>query len=99
MSEISIVIFAVFGGFGMNLLRLAELSNIPRPDRPETFKDPLYLVQFFLIPFLGGGLAYAYYASGVTFNPILAINIGVSAPLIFKSFASTLPPVGARKTD
>jgi len=89
--------FAVFGGFAINVLRLADLANTPRTERPETFSDPIYLLQFFVLPFIGGGLAYAYHVSGTILSPILAVNIGASAPLIFKNFASALPPFGPRK--
>jgi len=92
-------LFAVFGGFAINVLRLAELANTPRAERPETFSDPIYLVQFFGLPFIGGGLAYAYHLSGTMLSPILAINIGASAPLIFKTFGSAIPPIGPSKIN
>jgi hypothetical protein len=89
--------FAVFGGLAINVLRLADLAKTPRSERPETFSDPIYLVQFFVLPFIGGGLAYAYHLSGTILSPILAINIGASAPLIFKSLGSAIPPIGPSK--
>jgi hypothetical protein len=91
--------FAVFGGFAVNVLRLAELANTPRSERPETFSDPIYLLQFFVLPFLGGGLAHAYQLSGTVLSPILAVNIGASAPLIFKTFGSAIPPIGPSKVN
>lgn len=99
MTEITVICFAVFGGLAMNIFRLTEMANTPRAERPPTFRDPLFCVQFFLLPLIGGGLAYAYQASGITFNPILAINIGVSAPLILKTFANTVPPIGNNRID
>ncbi len=91
--------FAVFGGFAINLLRLVELAHTPRSERPQTFSDPLYVLQFVVLPFLGGGLAYTYHVSGTILSPILALNIGVSAPLILKSLASAIPPIGARNVN
>ena len=99
MTDLSVFLFATLGGIAMNLLRLVELTKIPRIRRPETFRDPLYLVQFFVIPLIGGALAYAYKASGISFTPILAINIGVCTPLIFKSFADSIPSIGVTKID
>lgn len=90
--------FAVFGGFAINAVRLAELAHMPRSERPDTFSDPIYCFQFVILPLIGGGLAYAYQASGTILNPVLAINIGASAPLIFKNFSSAIP-IGIRKIN
>jgi len=89
--------YGITGGLMVNLLRLAELSHVPHSERPRTFTDPYYVVQFFALPIIGGVMAYAYQASGTILNPVLAINIGVSAPLIVKNFASAVPPIGPRK--
>jgi len=92
-------LFAVFGGFAVNVLRLADLAQTPRIERPETFSDPLYVFQFIVLPLLGGGLAYTYQASGTILSPILAFNIGASAPLILKTLASATPVLGNRRVD
>jgi len=91
--------FAVFGGLAVNVLRLAELAHMPPAERPRTFTDPFYVLQFVALPFVGGGLAYTYQASGTILSPILALNVGVSAPLILKNLASALPPLGSRKVN
>jgi hypothetical protein len=91
--------FAVFGGLAINVLRLVELVQTPRSERPPTFSDPLYVFQFIVVPLLGGGLAYTYQASGTILSPILALNIGVSAPLILKTLASAIPPLGHRNVN
>jgi hypothetical protein len=92
-------LFAVFGGFAANVIRLFDLVQTPRAERPKTFSDPLYFAQFVLLPLLGGGLAYAYQSGGTVLTPILAINIGASAPLIFKTLASAAPAIGPRKVN
>lgn len=91
--------FAVFGGFAINVLRLVELAQTPQSERPRTFSDWLYCFQFIALPFLGGGLAYTYQASGTVLSPILAFNIGASAPLILKNLASAIPSLGAQKVN
>lgn len=91
MSGLSIFLFGYFGGIAMNIMSWTELKNTPRPDRPETFSDPVYVVWFFVIPLLGGVLAYAYSTSGDNLTPIIAINVGMSAPLILKSLAAAIP--------
>jgi hypothetical protein len=92
-------LFAVFGGFAVNFLRLFEIAKLPKSERPETFSDWLYVLQFFGMPLIGGVLALAYSMSGTALTPILAVNIGASAPLILKTFASVLPEVGAKRVD
>ena len=91
--------FAVFGGFAVNVLRLADLAQIPVSERPKPFSDPFYILQFIALPLLGGGLAYTYQASGTILSPILALNIGVSAPLIFKNLASAVPALRPQRVN
>lgn len=82
--------FAFFGALGIKLLELAELHKIPKVDRPD-LKDWLYWVPFLLLPFLGGGLAQAYISSDTQLSPILAVNVGVSAPLVLRAMAQINP--------
>lgn len=82
--------FAVFGAFATKLLELSELHKVPKVERPD-LKDWLYWVPFFILPVLGGGLAHMYVSSDTVLNPILAVNIGVSAPLILRAMAQANP--------
>ncbi len=84
------VLFAIGGGLGIKLLELAELHRIPKIDRPD-LKDWLYWVPFIVMPLLGGGLALAYDTSNTVLTPLLAINVGVSAPLILRAMAQAIP--------
>lgn len=95
MSEVithlnSSVWFAISGGLAIKLLELAELHKLPKLERPD-LKDWLYWVPFIILPVLGGGLAYAYVASSTVLSPMLAINVGVSAPLILRAMAQANP--------
>ena len=80
-------LYAFIGGLALNLIQLAELYRIPKMDRPETFRDPLYYAQLIGLPAIGGFLVYAYEHSGTMLSPILAINVGASAPAILKSLS------------
>jgi len=82
------VYFAIFGSLGIKLLELAELHKLPKLERPD-LKDWLYWAPFTILPFVGGVLAFAYLQSGHQLSPILAINIGVSAPLIIRAMVKT----------
>ena len=63
-----------------------ELQNVEKGQRPD-FRDPLYWLPYVVGPILGAVLAYAY-ETETNLHAILAINIGVSAPLIIRGFAN-----------
>ena len=58
-------------------------------DVPAKYKSIRFWAVRFLVACVGGGLAYAY---GINDNPILAANIGASAPAILHLFKNP-PPV------
>ena len=82
--------FALGGAFATKLLELAELHKIPKLQRPD-FKDWLYWLPFLVMPLLGGGLAQVYVSSSTALSPLLAVNVGVSAPLILRAMAQVNP--------
>ncbi len=88
------VVFAMLGAFIMQLLGLLELSRVPIPERPD-FRDLFYGLPFLIGPIVGGFLAlvYIYPAEDPadTLKPLVAINIGVSAPLILRTMARINP--------
>jgi hypothetical protein len=93
-TEIVVALFATFGGLGINLLHLVD-EHGPVKKRQKKDGEALYLIDpvyyylhFVFLPLLGGGLALAYQASGTSLTPILAVNIGACAPLIFKTLAN-----------
>lgn len=96
--EWSAFAYASLGGLAINILRWLEHAQIPRLQRPETFKDPLYSAQFLLLPVIGGFVGYLYTVSGTALNPLLAVNVGVSAPLILKAMATAVPTRAPERT-
>lgn len=82
--------FAMAGAFAVKLLELAELHKLPKVERPD-LKDFMYWVPFFVLPVLGGGLAYVYVSSNTTLSPLLAVNVGVSAPLMLRAMVQASP--------
>ncbi|MDQ0391422.1 hypothetical protein [Labrys monachus] len=88
MSEMSIFVFACFGGLLAEIVkwyRLRESVNFP-----DYAKGPAYWIITFATILAGGVLAYAYGVQVVT-SKILAINIGASAPLIIQTLFSAVP--------
>lgn len=86
----SSVLFAGGGALAVELLKLAEVRNIPKHERPD-LKEILYWAPFLILPLLGACLAYVYIMSDLVLKPILAVNIGISAPLIIRTMASSVP--------
>jgi len=82
--------FSVFGAGAVKLLELAELHKIPKLERPD-LNDWLYWVPFLIMPLLGGGLAYAYVSSNISLTPMLAVNVGISTPLMLRAMAQANP--------
>lgn len=90
-----LVFYEGVGGFIVNVLNLLELPNVPKERWPD-LKSPFYWMAFIVWPILGGFLVHLYLASGCVFNPLLSFHIGLSAPLIIRAMASTIPPPGPR---
>lgn len=84
------ILLATVGGFSVNILQLMEYSKLPKLERPD-FKDLLFWLPYFVWPVLGGILAYAYIESGIGLSPLLALNVGLSAPLIFRAMIKANP--------
>nr|VFK62654.1 MAG: hypothetical protein BECKUNK1418G_GA0071005_10267 [Candidatus Kentron sp. UNK]VFK70562.1 MAG: hypothetical protein BECKUNK1418H_GA0071006_10327 [Candidatus Kentron sp. UNK] len=84
------IALACIGGFSVNLLQLMEYSKLPKPERPD-FKDLLFWLPYLVWPVLSGVLAFAYIESGISLSPLLTLNIGLSAPLIFRAMLEANP--------
>lgn len=88
--------FAAFGGIAIPLIGLMELHNVPKDRRPD-FRDWIYWLPFLIGPVLGAVLALVYQKSAMQITPILAVNVGASAPLILRSLAAANPFQGTIK--
>lgn len=84
------VICAAAGALCVKLLELVEIHRIPAQLRPN-LREVIYWIPFAILPLVGGFLAYVYIKSGTPLSPMLALNIGVTAPLVFRSLAERLP--------
>lgn len=94
------IVLATIGGFSVNILQLMEYSKLPKLERPD-FRDLLFWLPYAVWPILGGVLAFAYIESGINLSPILALNVGLSAPLIFRAMmeANPMKPAGIDPGD
>jgi hypothetical protein len=65
--------------------KIGDLSYIPKP--------LFYWLITGLMICAGGVLVVAYIESGIAFKPILAMNVGASAPLAIGALAAQTPPI------
>lgn len=85
----TLVGLGVFGGIVGEFLAIhAERYRGP----PPYLKSLFYWIVSIIMCLLAGFLILIYHWSGIKIVPILAVNIGASAPLIFKELAGNIPP-------
>jgi hypothetical protein len=77
----------IVGGLLAEALKWYQLRESSSP--PVYFKSPLYWVVTLLMALSGGVLAVVN--NGGSTSPLLALNIGISAPLILKGIATVTP--------
>jgi hypothetical protein len=82
----------VFGGLLAELLGLYKLRTQAPAAFPAYLCSPFYWIVTIGMILAGGGLVWLYHKSGLELKPIIAVNIGVSAPLILGSFVQSKPP-------
>ena len=78
----------LMGGF---FAELCGWWKIRREPTPLYCAHWVYWTTTVLMIISGGGLAFVYARSGLTLSPIIAVNIGASAPLIIGSLMGETP--------
>lgn len=84
-------LFGILGGFLAELFGLFKLRQQARQDLPLWFKSPFYWIVTILMIAAGGGLVVVYMKSGIDLKPIIAVNVGASAPLIIGTLVAQTP--------
>jgi hypothetical protein len=92
MTDYLLILIAAGGGLALQLLNLLELPQLKKNDRPD-FKDWVYYIPYIVNPLLGAFITFVYLKTNTTLNPVLALHIGASAPVILRTMASTLPKI------
>lgn len=91
MCPLDVFLWGLFGGFGAEVVVVFALRHKRPQEFPHWLKSwPYYIVSVVMV-LIGGGIAFAHASSGTTLNAILAIQIGASAPLIFRKFTEAVP--------
>lgn len=94
-----IILYAIVGGIVAELITIHKLESKHFNDWPVKYKYPsFWIIKFFMI-LTGGFLAQVYIASGTTLTPILAVNIGMTAPMILGNMAGRQPQIRTRNRN
>lgn len=91
MNLVEIFLWGFFGGVGAEISVVFSLRHRGPKEYPHWLKSPTYYIVASVMVIFGGVIAVAYAQSGTTLNALLAIQIGASAPLIFRKLTETIP--------
>jgi hypothetical protein len=92
-------LYRIAGGFAAEFLGLWKLRHQATHEIPAWFKRPFYWMLTIVMIVIGGGLVALYVTSDVSLTPILAVNIGASAPLTIGTFVGQTPSLEIGKVD
>ena len=85
--------WGAFGGILAEFLKWYSMRETLYKSVPDYGKSLLYWVATAGMIVVGGFFAIVYEIQGTVMSPMLAINIGASAPLILKQVANTTPTI------
>lgn len=91
------VLISGLGGIAVQMLYVVDGLNAPKDRRPD-FKSLGYYIGMLINIGLSIILGYVYFDEAQKLNKIVYFHIGLSAPLILRTLATTLPEV-VRHTD
>ncbi|MBN7818059.1 hypothetical protein [Algoriphagus pacificus] len=82
----------LLGGATLQLLNIIDGLSAPADRRPDFKSVAYYLVILFNL-ILSGILGYVYFDDTQKLNKIVYFHVGLSAPLILRSLATTVPEI------
>jgi len=91
------VCLCLLGGATLQLLNIIDALSAPADRRPDFKSVAYYLVILFNL-ILSGILGYVYFDDTQKLNKIVYFHVGLSAPLILRSLATTVPEI-VRKSN
>ena len=98
-SLLSFFLLGVAGGFVAEFLGLFKLRHAAPEQWPKYLKTPIYWMISIVMMLVGGGLVILYIVSDASVTPVLALNIGASAPLILQVLTAQAPDVPLGRID
>jgi hypothetical protein len=92
-------LYGLLGGALAEILGLFKLRQQAAGNLPEFLKSAFYWIVTIAMLCAGAGVVFVYLKSGIPLNPLLAVNVGASAPLIIGSLVSQAPNIPPGKVD
>jgi len=93
--SLNVFLIGCLGGVFNELLHWWNLRD--KPELPEYVRSPKYWIITLLMVLVGGAVAWLYF--GQEANSLIALHVGISAPLIVQKLAASVPePSGSRGT-
>ncbi len=92
-------VWGMIGGIFSEVLKWFSMREVLHTGIPDYAKKPYYWIATAFMVIVGGILAVAYENQENDINPLLAINIGASAPLIAKEFMGNFKNIEKGSTD
>lgn len=86
------VLLCLLGGATLQILNLIDALSAPADRRPDFKSVAYYLVILFNLA-LSGILGYVYFDETQKLSKIVYFHVGLSAPLILRSLATTVPAI------
>jgi len=91
MEIVETFLWGLLGGIGAEVAVVFSIRDKLPTEYPYWLRSWVYWAVAAVMVLLGGGIAVAYSRSGTPLSPILALQIGASAPLIFRKLRETVP--------
>jgi hypothetical protein len=91
------VCVCLLGGVTLQLLNIIDALSA-HPDRRPDYKSVAYYLVILFNLALSGILGYVYFDEIQHLNKIVYFHVGLSAPLILQSLATTVPEI-VRKSN
>lgn len=92
------ILLSGLGGLAVQLLYLLDGLNAPKDRRPD-FGSLSYYLGIFCNIALSVILGYVYFDEDQKLNKAVYFHIGLSAPLILRTLATTIPEVVRKGED
>lgn len=92
-------LYGLAGGALAEALKWFQMRHDLHRGLPDWSRSSSYWIVTLVMAVAGGVLVFVYLKSGLTLEPILAVNVGMTAPLILASLSKQLQPVEPGKID
>jgi hypothetical protein len=90
---VGVLLWGVLGGLAAEFVGIYELRHHDPSNWPSYMRNRWFWIFSAIMAIIGGALAYAYSDSGSDISPVLAINVGASAPLILRQAKRAAPTI------